>query len=82
MGTFFFFNIKLLIFRYCKILGACIEDKQLTWMCSPPQPDSLTEMTGYSLEDLMPCVEDLHRLYLSAAQHAQQSVREKYKTAK
>ncbi|XP_074531012.1 cyclin-A2 [Halichoeres trimaculatus] len=45
-------------------------------------PKSLTEMSGYSLEDLMPCVEDLHRLYLSAAQHAQQSVREKYKTAK
>ncbi|CAJ1059104.1 cyclin-A2 [Xyrichtys novacula] len=45
-------------------------------------PKSLAEMTGYSLEDLMPCIEDLHRLYLSAAQHAQQSVREKYKTTK
>lgn len=45
-------------------------------------PNSLVEMTGYSLEDLMPCVEDLHRMYLSAAQHAQQSVREKYKGPK
>lgn len=45
-------------------------------------PKSLMEMTGYSLEDLMPCVEDLHRLYLNAAQHAQQSVREKYKGQK
>ncbi|XP_010729719.2 cyclin-A2 [Larimichthys crocea] len=45
-------------------------------------PDSLKEMTGYSLEDLMPCVEDLHRLHLNAPQHAQQSVREKYKGLK
>lgn len=45
-------------------------------------PKSLTEMSGYSLEDLMPCVEDLHKTYLSAAQHAQQSVREKYKGPK
>uniref|UniRef100_A0A3Q3VU56 Cyclin-A2 n=1 Tax=Mola mola TaxID=94237 RepID=A0A3Q3VU56_MOLML len=45
-------------------------------------PKSLSEMTGYSLEDLMPCVEDLHQLYLNAAQHAQQSVREKYKGPK
>lgn len=45
-------------------------------------PKSLMEMSGYSLEELMPCVEDLHRLYLNAPQHAQQSVREKYKGAK
>uniref|UniRef100_A0A7N6FHE9 Cyclin-A2 n=1 Tax=Anabas testudineus TaxID=64144 RepID=A0A7N6FHE9_ANATE len=45
-------------------------------------PNSLTEMTGYTLEDLMPCVEDLHQTYLNAAQHAQQSVREKYKGQK
>ncbi|XP_055015457.1 cyclin-A2 isoform X2 [Boleophthalmus pectinirostris] len=45
-------------------------------------PKSLTEMSGYSLEDLMPCVEDLHRIYLNASQHAQQSIREKYKSQK
>ncbi|XP_070692732.1 cyclin-A2 [Pempheris klunzingeri] len=45
-------------------------------------PKSLTEMTGYSLEDLMPCIEDLHQIYLNAPQHAQQSVREKYKGPK
>ncbi|XP_069557776.1 cyclin-A2 [Brachyistius frenatus] len=45
-------------------------------------PKSLKEMTGYSLDDLMPCVEDLHKMHLNAAQHAQQSVREKYKGAK
>ncbi|KAM6952167.1 cyclin-A2 [Lycodopsis pacificus] len=45
-------------------------------------PESMTEKTGYSLEDLMPCVEDLHQTFLGAAQHAQQSVREKYKGPK
>ncbi|NP_001133671.1 cyclin-A2 isoform X1 [Salmo salar] len=43
---------------------------------------SLAEVTGNSLEDLMPCIEDLHQMYLNAATHAQQSVREKYKGAK
>lgn len=42
----------------------------------------MTEMTGYSLEELMPCVEDLHQTFLGAPQHAQQSVREKYKGPK
>lgn len=45
-------------------------------------PKSLSEMSGYSLEDLMPCVEDLHKTYLNAPQHAQQSIREKYKGPK
>ncbi|CAG5988843.1 unnamed protein product [Menidia menidia] len=45
-------------------------------------PKSLEEMTGYTLEDLLPCIGDLHQTYLGAAQHAQQSVREKYKGSK
>ncbi|KAL0973673.1 hypothetical protein UPYG_G00209300 [Umbra pygmaea] len=43
---------------------------------------ALVEVTGYALEDLMPCIEDIHLMYLNAATHAQQSVREKYKGAK
>ncbi|XP_052010368.1 cyclin-A2-like isoform X1 [Xyrauchen texanus] len=43
---------------------------------------ALVEMTGYTLKDLMPCVQDLHQTYLGAAQHTQQSVREKYKGSK
>uniref|UniRef100_H2SY69 Cyclin-A2 n=1 Tax=Takifugu rubripes TaxID=31033 RepID=H2SY69_TAKRU len=43
---------------------------------------SLVEVTGYTLEDLRPCIEDLHKLYLNASQHAQQAVREKYKGPK
>lgn len=45
-------------------------------------PTSLTEMSGYSLEDLTPAVMDLHRMFVSASQHPQQSVREKYKGPK
>lgn len=45
-------------------------------------PKSLIDMSNYSLEDLMPCVEDLHKTYLNAPQHAQQSIREKYKGPK
>lgn len=46
------------------------------------QTKPLVEFSGYSLEELMPCIEDLHKLYLNAPQHAQQSVREKYKNKK
>ncbi|XP_077433847.1 cyclin-A2 [Vanacampus margaritifer] len=45
-------------------------------------PKSLGERTGYTLDDLRPCLDDLHQMYLNAPQHAQQSVREKYKTSK
>ncbi|XP_016332168.1 cyclin-A2-like [Sinocyclocheilus anshuiensis] len=43
---------------------------------------ALVEMTGYTLVDLMPCIQDLHQIYLGAAQHTQQAVREKYKGLK
>ncbi|KAK1175355.1 cyclin-A2-like [Acipenser oxyrinchus oxyrinchus] len=44
-------------------------------------PESLVELTGYTLETLEPCIRDLYQSYLGAPQHAQQSVREKYKAA-
>ncbi|XP_062856052.1 cyclin-A2 [Trichomycterus rosablanca] len=43
---------------------------------------AMVELTGYTLENLMPCIQDLHQTYLGASQHAQQSVREKYKNSK
>ncbi|XP_061300053.1 cyclin-A2 isoform X1 [Pezoporus flaviventris] len=45
-------------------------------------PESLCKVTGYSLEDIKPCLLDLHKTYLKAAQHTQQSIREKYKGTK
>ncbi|XP_016087731.1 cyclin-A2 [Sinocyclocheilus grahami] len=43
---------------------------------------ALIEMTGYTLVDLMSCIQDLHQIYLGAAQHTQQAVREKYRGSK
>ncbi|KAG8454092.1 hypothetical protein GDO86_000652 [Hymenochirus boettgeri] len=45
-------------------------------------PDSLVQFTSYTLETLKPCILDLYKTYLSAANHQQQAVREKYKTTK
>lgn len=45
-------------------------------------PESLVQQTGYTLESLKPCLMDLHQTYLKAPQHAQQSIREKYKHSK
>ncbi|OXB56580.1 hypothetical protein ASZ78_013754 [Callipepla squamata] len=45
-------------------------------------PKSLCKVTGYTLEDIKPCLVDLHKTYLKAAQHTQQSIREKYKSTK
>ncbi|XP_048189401.1 cyclin-A2 [Perognathus longimembris pacificus] len=45
-------------------------------------PESLVRKTGYTLESLRPCLLDLHQTYLRAPQHAQQSIREKYRSAK
>ncbi|NXU51697.1 CCNA2 protein, partial [Turnix velox] len=45
-------------------------------------PESLCQVTGYTLEDIKPCLMDLHKTYLQASQHTQQSVREKYKSTK
>uniref|UniRef100_A0A8C6X4A7 Cyclin-A2 n=1 Tax=Naja naja TaxID=35670 RepID=A0A8C6X4A7_NAJNA len=44
--------------------------------------DSLAAMTGYTLESIKPCLLDLHKTYCRAAEHTQQSIREKYKTVK
>ncbi|XP_015717401.1 cyclin-A2 [Coturnix japonica] len=45
-------------------------------------PESLCKVTGYDLEHIKPCLTDLHKTYLKAAQHTQQSIREKYKSTK
>ncbi|XP_076973803.1 cyclin-A2-like [Tamandua tetradactyla] len=45
-------------------------------------PEPLVQKTGYTLESLKPCLTDLHQTYLRAPQHAQQSIREKYKHSK
>ncbi|XP_063316106.1 cyclin-A2 [Pelobates fuscus] len=44
--------------------------------------ESLVQLTNYSLESLKPCIMDLYQAYVSAANHQQQAVREKYKHQK
>ncbi|XP_047235911.1 cyclin-A1 isoform X2 [Girardinichthys multiradiatus] len=45
-------------------------------------PDSLVVFTGYTMEEIMPCLTYLHKLYISAETRPQQAVRAKYKTSK
>ncbi|KAL0994865.1 hypothetical protein UPYG_G00128480 [Umbra pygmaea] len=45
-------------------------------------PEALCLFTGYTLAEIVPCLKDLHKLYLSAASRPQQAIREKYKSSK
>ncbi|XP_037603789.1 cyclin-A1 isoform X1 [Sebastes umbrosus] len=45
-------------------------------------PDSLHAFTGYATAEIMPCMTDLHKLYISAESRPQQAIREKYKSSK
>ncbi|XP_041089199.1 cyclin-A1 [Polyodon spathula] len=45
-------------------------------------PVSLTSFTGYTLTEVVPCLSDLHKMYLSAESLPQQAIREKYKSPK
>ncbi|XP_040035617.2 cyclin-A1 [Gasterosteus aculeatus] len=45
-------------------------------------PDSLIAFTGYTTTEIVPCMTDLHKLYISAASRPQQAIREKYKSSK
>ncbi|KAK6486634.1 cyclin-A1-like [Huso huso] len=45
-------------------------------------PESLTSFTGYTVVEVVPCLSDLHKMYLSAESWPQQAIREKYKSSK
>ncbi|XP_034746222.1 cyclin-A1 isoform X2 [Etheostoma cragini] len=45
-------------------------------------PDSLHAFSGYTMTEIVPCMTDLHKLYLSAESHPLQAIREKYKSSK
>ncbi|XP_029304232.1 cyclin-A1 isoform X2 [Cottoperca gobio] len=45
-------------------------------------PDSLHAFTGYTTAEIVPCMTDLHHLYISAESRPQQAIREKYKSSK
>ncbi|KAM6983926.1 cyclin-A1 [Tautogolabrus adspersus] len=45
-------------------------------------PDSLHYFTGYTMVEIVPCLNELHKLYISAESRPQQAIREKYKSSK
>lgn len=46
------------------------------------QPQALHAFTGYAVEDILPCLTDLHKLHMSAESRPQQAIREKFKSSK
>ncbi|XP_078683514.1 cyclin-A2-like [Branchiostoma floridae x Branchiostoma belcheri] len=47
-----------------------------------PWTPTLMHYSGYTLADLLPCVQDMHRTFQSAPSSQQQAVREKYRSPK
>ncbi|KAM7374486.1 hypothetical protein PAMP_007141 [Pampus punctatissimus] len=45
-------------------------------------PEVLHTFTGYAVAEIVPCLTDLHKLYISAESRPQQAIREKYKSSK
>ncbi|XP_029924727.1 cyclin-A1 [Myripristis murdjan] len=45
-------------------------------------PDSLHSFTSYTMADIVPCLNDLHKLYFTAECRPQQAIREKYMSSK
>ncbi|XP_068572615.1 cyclin-A1 [Cebidichthys violaceus] len=45
-------------------------------------PDSLHAFTGYTTAEIVPCMTDLHKLYISAESRPQQAITEKYESSK
>ncbi|XP_048350500.1 cyclin-A1 isoform X2 [Sphaerodactylus townsendi] len=45
-------------------------------------PETLVAFTGYSLNEIVPCLSDLHKACLDAPYRPQQAIREKYKMTK
>ncbi|XP_022070058.1 cyclin-A1 isoform X2 [Acanthochromis polyacanthus] len=45
-------------------------------------PDSLISFTGYTMAEIVPCLTELHKLYISADSRPQQVIGDKYKSSK
>ncbi|XP_038134716.1 cyclin-A1 [Cyprinodon tularosa] len=45
-------------------------------------PGSLVAFSGYTMEEIIPCLSYLHKLYISAESWQQQAIRDKYKSTK
>ncbi|KAK7465234.1 hypothetical protein BaRGS_00037604 [Batillaria attramentaria] len=47
-----------------------------------PWPEECVQATGYTLEQLLPCLKEMHRMHRDAEDHPQQAIRDKYKHTK
>ncbi|XP_053297742.1 cyclin-A1 [Pleuronectes platessa] len=45
-------------------------------------PDSLSLFTAYTMADIGPCLNELHKLFIRAESHPQQAITKKYKSSK
>ncbi|XP_034462748.1 cyclin-A1 [Hippoglossus hippoglossus] len=45
-------------------------------------PDSLSVFTAYTMADIGPCLNELHKLFIGAESHPQQAITKKYKSSK
>lgn len=45
-----------------------------------PWPQKLQRMSGYVVKDLLPCVQQLTKIFVECKTHPQQAIREKYKS--
>lgn len=81
--------VRLFRLFYCRIvrnrlLNGSVELSLFSQLCLGffSQPQALHAFTGYAVEDILPCLTDLHKLYMSAESRPQQAIREKFKSSK
>ncbi|XP_021122137.1 cyclin-A1 isoform X3 [Heterocephalus glaber] len=64
------------LLQYLSRQGVCGRTENLA------KPETLAAFTGYSLNEIMPCLSELHKACLDIPHRPQQAIREKYKSSK
>jgi len=64
-----------------EVAASCVALARLSFDCDI-WPSHLHTSTGYTLDDLLPCVKNLHATWLQAPSNSQQAIRDKYKSEK
>ncbi|XP_051687756.1 cyclin-A1 isoform X2 [Oryctolagus cuniculus] len=64
------------LLQYMRRQGVCIRTENLA------KPETLAAFTGYSLNEIVPCLSELHKACLDIPHRPQQAIREKYKASK
>ncbi|XP_045330084.1 cyclin-A1 isoform X2 [Leopardus geoffroyi] len=64
------------LLQYLRRQGVCVRTENLA------KPETLAAFTGYSLNEIVPCLSELHKACLDIPHRPQQAIREKYKASK